>query len=94
MNSNFPLSLCTTLTDSPLLFYQELYRPKSLLETHAENYVKSRKWKDDDASKRAFDREKDVLGTRRMDLRKRKEFLDNAKGLSSKFGHGKHGSFL
>jgi hypothetical protein len=74
--------------------YNELYRPKSLLETHSEDYVKSRKWQDDDASKRSFDREKDVLGTRRMDSRKRKEFLDNAKGLSSKFGHGKHGSFL
>ncbi|CAB4378167.1 unnamed protein product [Rhizophagus irregularis] len=74
--------------------YNELYRPKSLLETHSENYVKSRKWQDDDASKRSFDREKDVLGTRRMDSRKRKEFLDNAKGLGSKFGHGKHGSFL
>ncbi|CAG8650384.1 1452_t:CDS:2 [Funneliformis mosseae] len=74
--------------------YNALYRSKTLVETHAESYVKSRKWKEDDASKRPFDREKDVLGTRRMDLRKRQEFLDNAKGLSSKFGHGKHGSFL
>ncbi|RIA85275.1 hypothetical protein C1645_741698 [Glomus cerebriforme] len=74
--------------------YNEFYRSKSLLETHSESYVKSRKWQDEDASKRPFDREKDVLGTRRMDSRKRKEFLDNAKGLSSKFGHGKHGSFL
>ncbi|CAI2184326.1 13709_t:CDS:2 [Funneliformis geosporum] len=72
--------------------YNSIYRSKTLLETHAESYVKSRKWKEDDASKRPFDREKDVLGTRRMDLRKRQEFLDNAKGLSSKFGHGKHGS--
>jgi len=74
--------------------YNELYRPKSLLETHSESYVKSRKWQDDDVSKRPFDREKDVFGTRRMDSRKRKEFLDSAKGLGSKFGHGKHGSFL
>ncbi|CAG8805404.1 5317_t:CDS:2, partial [Racocetra persica] len=74
--------------------YNELHRPKSLLETHSESYTKSRRWKDDDVSKRPFDREKDVLGSRRMDSRKRKEFIDNAKELSSKFGHGKGGVFL
>ncbi|CAG8827737.1 8558_t:CDS:2, partial [Cetraspora pellucida] len=69
--------------------YNELHRPKSLLETHSEDYNKSRRWKADDVSKRPFDREKDVLGSRRMDSRKRKEFIDNSKELSSKFGHGK-----
>ncbi|KAF0554086.1 hypothetical protein F8M41_019580 [Gigaspora margarita] len=74
--------------------YNEQHRPKSLLESHSEGYTKSRKWKDDDVSKRPFDREKDVLGSRRMDSRKRKEFLENARGLDSKFGHGKGGVFL
>ncbi|CAG8681081.1 9282_t:CDS:2 [Dentiscutata heterogama] len=74
--------------------YNELHRSKSLLETHSEGYTKSRKWKDDDVSQRPFDREKDVLGSRRMDSRKRKEFLENARGLNSKFGHGKGGVFL
>ncbi|CAG8478913.1 7235_t:CDS:2 [Acaulospora morrowiae] len=64
--------------------YNELYRPKSLLEEHAEKYTKSKKWKEDSVSNRPFEREKDVLGARRMDSRKRQEILDNAKELSSK----------
>ncbi|CAG8796557.1 857_t:CDS:2, partial [Dentiscutata erythropus] len=74
--------------------FNEIHRPKSLLEEHSEKYLKSKKWKDDDVRNRPFDREKDVLGPRRMDSRKRQEILDNAKELSSKFYHGKHGSFL
>ncbi|CAG8637155.1 4623_t:CDS:2, partial [Scutellospora calospora] len=63
--------------------YNEQHRSKSLLESHSESYNKSRRWKEDDASKRPFDREKDVLGSRRMDSRKRREFLNNAKELGS-----------
>ncbi|CAG8484469.1 16064_t:CDS:2 [Acaulospora colombiana] len=74
--------------------YNESFRPKTLLEEHSEKYVKSKKWKQDSVSDRPFDREKDVLGARRMDSRKRQEILDNAKELSSKFGHGKSGTFL
>ncbi|RHZ77191.1 hypothetical protein Glove_184g76 [Diversispora epigaea] len=74
--------------------FNEIHRPKSLLEEHSEKYLKSKKWKDDDVRNRPFDREKDVLGPRRMDSRKRQEILENAKELSSKFYHGKHGSFL
>ncbi|CAG8520367.1 2140_t:CDS:2 [Ambispora leptoticha] len=74
--------------------YNEIHRPKSLLEQHSETYVKSKKWEKDDVRQRPFDRDRDVLGARRMDSRKRREILDQAKGLGSKFGHGKGGTFL
>ncbi|KAG9294802.1 hypothetical protein G9A89_008494 [Geosiphon pyriformis] len=74
--------------------YNEKYRPKSLLKQHSETYAKSKKWEQDDVRQRPFDRDRDVLGPRRMNPRKRKEILELASGLGSKFGHGRSGTFL
>ncbi|CAG8463826.1 2629_t:CDS:2 [Ambispora gerdemannii] len=74
--------------------YNAMHRPVSLLEQHSETYVKSKKWEKDDVRQRPFDRDRDVLGPRRMDSRKRREIVDQAKGLGSKFGHGRSGTFL
>ena len=43
---------------------------------------------DDDPSKRAFDREKDMGSDVRIDATKRKELLGKAAGFSSKFSSG------
>ncbi len=73
---------------------QEIHRPRTLLEMHTETYAKSRNWEKDDVSSRPFDRDRDVLGPRRINSRKRKEIMDQARGLTTKFGHGRHGTFL
>ncbi|RUP45276.1 hypothetical protein BC936DRAFT_148378 [Jimgerdemannia flammicorona] len=70
------------------------HRAKSLVDMHKSSYIKSRVWEQEDASKRGFDRERDVVGSRRMDGKKKKEIIDNSRELGTKFGHGRGGSFL
>ncbi|CAG8599251.1 9506_t:CDS:2 [Paraglomus occultum] len=74
--------------------YNAEYRGKSLLDSHTEEYLKSRKWQKEDVSKRPFDRDRDVLGSRRMDAKKRAKIMEEAKGMDSKFTHGRSGAFL
>jgi hypothetical protein len=71
-----------------------------LFDSHANKYVKSKAWqKNDDKehdnpSARPFDREKDVLGGRRIDHRQRDELVKQAMDLGSKFSRGKKSAFL
>jgi len=75
--------------------YNTEKRPMSLMEMHRKNYVKSRTFEEEDASKRPFDREKDLKGgSSRMDYKRKQEMLKRAGELSSKFGSGRSGSFL
>lgn len=72
------------------------------MEAHASKYVKSKAWQKntnddkehDNPSARAFDREKDVLGGRKIDHRQRDELVKQALDLGSKFSRGKKSSFL
>ncbi|KAH6570756.1 hypothetical protein BASA62_004171 [Batrachochytrium salamandrivorans] len=68
--------------------HNAVHRPKSLLQDFTLDYVKSSKFDDDDASKRMFDRDKDVV-SRRIDAKSRKRLLDDAQKLDSKFSSGK-----
>ncbi|KAJ1343909.1 hypothetical protein BSLG_001570 [Batrachochytrium salamandrivorans] len=84
----------TLWTESPgerakrILGSKAVHRPKSLLQDFTLDYVKSSKFDDDDASKRMFDRDKDVV-SRRIDAKSRKRLLDDAQKLDSKFSSGK-----
>lgn len=67
----------------------------SLMDMHRKSYVKSKTYEQEDASKRKFDREKDLKGgSGRMDYKRKQEMLKRAGELSSKFGSGRTGSFL
>ncbi|KAF9992442.1 hypothetical protein BGZ80_003648 [Entomortierella chlamydospora] len=77
--------------------YNAEKRSESLFEAHATKYVKSKAWQqnaEDNPSARPFDREKDVLGGRRIDHRQRDELVKQAMDLGSKFSRGKKSSFL
>ncbi|KAG0337478.1 hypothetical protein BG000_005340 [Podila horticola] len=82
--------------------YNSERRSESLMEAHASKYVKSKAWQKntnddkehDNPSARAFDREKDVLGGRKIDHRQRDELVKQALDLGSKFSRGKKSSFL
>jgi hypothetical protein len=67
-------------------------RPLSLLEMHQQ---KKKKAKDmpEDVTKRAFDREKDLLSHKKVDKKAKKEFLKRSGEFNTKFGYGKS-SFL
>lgn len=70
------------------------------MEAHASKYIKSKAWQKnndkehDNPSARAFDREKDVLGGRKIDHRQRDELVKQSLDLGSKFARGKKSSFL
>ncbi|KAF2436637.1 hypothetical protein EJ08DRAFT_655607 [Tothia fuscella] len=65
--------------------YNEKHRGKSLYEEHQKTNPSE---KEDDPSKRAFDREKDVGGGATINHTKRKELLNNASNFKSKFSGG------
>ncbi|KAJ3025766.1 hypothetical protein HK097_006606, partial [Rhizophlyctis rosea] len=66
----------------------EQHRPASLLDSHVLTYTSDpANLSRDDASKRGFDRDKD-LASRRVDPKARKEMLERAKELGGRFGHG------
>ncbi|KAJ3215640.1 hypothetical protein HDU67_000174 [Dinochytrium kinnereticum] len=68
--------------------HNESLRPKSLMAMHSDQYIKEQKYEEDDASKRRFDRDRD-LGSRRIDSSSRKKLLEQAGELDSKFSHGR-----
>lgn len=70
-------------------------RPLTLLELHQQKKKKSKEPTSDieDVTKRAFDREKDLLGARKMDRKSKKEMLKQSAQFGQKFGYGSS-SFL
>ncbi|KAL5035367.1 hypothetical protein BDV3_005308 [Batrachochytrium dendrobatidis] len=68
--------------------HNAMHRPKTLMQDFTIDYVKSGKFEEDDASKRSFDRDKDIA-SRRIDAKGRKRLLDDAQKLDSKFASGK-----
>ncbi|KAG0326049.1 hypothetical protein BGZ99_010188 [Dissophora globulifera] len=77
--------------------YNAKNRSESLFDAHSTKYVKSKAWQketEDNPSARPFDREKDVLGGRRIDHRQRDELVKQASDLGSKFARGKGNSFM
>lgn len=70
-------------------------RPLTLLELHQQKKKKSKESTSDieDVTKRAFDREKDLLGARKMDRKSKKEMLKQSARFGQKFGYGSS-SFL
>ncbi|KAL7330794.1 hypothetical protein PS15p_205689 [Mucor circinelloides] len=72
-------------------------RPLTLLEMHQQKKKKDRKTNgltaEEDVTKRAFDREKDLVGHKRISKKDKDEFLRKSSELGSKFGYGRS-SFL
>lgn len=68
-------------------------RPLTLLEMHQQKKKKNKDYTVEDVTKRAFDREKDLLGGKKMDRKTKKEMLRQSAQLGEKFGYGKS-SFL
>ncbi|KAF2498528.1 hypothetical protein BU16DRAFT_524630 [Lophium mytilinum] len=68
--------------------HDERHRGKSLFERHQASTTKE---KEDDPSKRAFDREKDVAAGVRLGTKEKKEMLSKAADFGSRF---ERGSFL
>ncbi|KAI8929267.1 hypothetical protein BC831DRAFT_444544 [Entophlyctis helioformis] len=64
--------------------YNAAKRPQSLMQSFAQDYLLSGRFEDDDATKRGFDRDKDLV-SRRVDAKARDKLLNEAKGLDSKF---------
>ncbi|KAI8372846.1 uncharacterized protein BYT42DRAFT_578217 [Radiomyces spectabilis] len=71
--------------------YNKTKRAESLMDMHRKK-AKSSKGKED-VSKRPFDREKDLLGSKPMDRRTKNELLKRSTELGSRFGSGSR-SFL
>ncbi|KAI9710272.1 MAG: hypothetical protein M1820_002766 [Bogoriella megaspora] len=67
--------------------HDEKVRGKSLYEQHSKTVEKDA---DDDPSKRAFDREKDIGGGMKIGRTQRKEMLNRAAGFSSRFSSGSY----
>jgi hypothetical protein len=61
-------------------------RGPSLLEQH--RHIKGAEAEDDDPSKRAFDREKDMGSGGRISSTQKKEMLNKAAGFAGKFSGG------
>ncbi|KAG2182369.1 hypothetical protein INT43_007299 [Umbelopsis isabellina] len=75
--------------------YNSEKRPMSLMEMHRKKYVKSKSFDKEDASKRPFDREKDLKGgSSRMDYKRKSEMLKRASELGTKFGSSGGSSYL
>ena len=70
-----------------LRFKQEKNRNSSLYDEHKKATPKE---KDDDPSKRAFDKEKDIGGGMKIGYAKRKELLSRAADFSSRFAKGNY----
>ncbi|GAA5805905.1 hypothetical protein HPULCUR_011431 [Helicostylum pulchrum] len=75
--------------------YNSQTRPLTLLELHQQKKKKSKVPTTDieDVTKRAFDREKDLLGARKMDRKSKNELLKQSAQFGEKFGYGSS-SFL
>ncbi|RCH92762.1 hypothetical protein CU098_009015 [Rhizopus stolonifer] len=74
--------------------YNMQTRPMTLLEMHKQNRKKAKNLSAvEDVTKRAFDREKDLLGGKRLDKKQKNQLFQSSSDLGSKFGYGKS-SFL
>ncbi|GJE97999.1 DUF3752 domain-containing protein [Phanerochaete sordida] len=70
-------------------------RGAALLDQHSDRTAKTEKKKDGDEPPAFWDRDRDMaLGGRLMDDSTRNKFINDARGLSDRFGSGKSGSFL
>ena len=80
-------------------FYTDVYvqrkaRGAALVEQHTEKSEKSKKG-EDDGPPAIWDHGRDMaLSGRLMDDKTRDKFIQDARGLSDRFGSGKGGSFL
>jgi hypothetical protein len=63
-------------------------RPLTLLEMHQQKKKKKGITAEEDVTKRAFDREKDLLGHKRLDHKQKKEMFQKSSELGQKFGYG------
>ena len=63
------------------------HRNKSLYEEHKGSKARI---EEDDPSKRAFDREKDIAGGRKINHQQKKEMLSRAADFGSRFSSGKY----
>lgn len=74
--------------------YNSSNRAESLMDSYSKSSAAAQKMKQqqDDISSRPFDRDRD-MGRPTVDAKKRKEIIDNAKELNTRFGHGSK-SFL
>jgi len=70
-----------------LTIQQEKARGKSLYEQHQKSTTRE---KDDDPSSRGFDYEKDMGNGMKIDNAKRKQMMNHAAGLGSKFSSGSY----
>ncbi|KAI9487080.1 MAG: hypothetical protein EXX96DRAFT_471747 [Benjaminiella poitrasii] len=68
--------------------YNKQSRPMSLLEMHQLKKKKSAPTSADDVTKRPFDREKDLLGSKKLDRRQKKELFKQSSQLTQNFGYG------
>ncbi|KAI8078876.1 uncharacterized protein BX664DRAFT_342934 [Halteromyces radiatus] len=69
-------------------------RPLSLLELHRMNKTSSKRKAEDDPTKRPFDREKDLMGTRKMSKKQKAELLEKSSEWSDRFSSNRGSSFL
>ncbi|TPX65220.1 hypothetical protein SpCBS45565_g05340 [Spizellomyces sp. 'palustris'] len=70
-------------------YHNEKHRGKALMDQHMSTYIHNGRLDEEDVSKRKFDREQDMGGSRRIDAKSRQEMLDQARKLDTKFGHGR-----
>ncbi|KAJ3023703.1 hypothetical protein HKX48_001593 [Thoreauomyces humboldtii] len=64
------------------------HRGTALMDKHMTTYVRDGKIDDTDVSKRRFDRDTDMGGSRKVDNKSRQDMLDKARKLDTKFSHG------
>lgn len=64
-------------------------RGPSLIDSFTRDYAGSKAMNDDDASKRGFDRDKDLVA-RRVDPKLRSKMIDESRQLDSRFGKGRY----
>lgn len=71
--------------------YNAKYRSTSLYVEHAKSYKSGvAKEKEDDPSKRAFDKEKDIRGGIKLGHGQKRELLNRAADFGSRFAGGKY----
>ncbi|KAJ3169022.1 hypothetical protein HDU87_000896 [Geranomyces variabilis] len=68
--------------------HNETHRGGALLEKHMKTALKDRKFDAEDVSKRPFDRDRDMGGSRKIDTKSRQQMVEQARKLDTKFGHG------
>ncbi|KAJ3167853.1 hypothetical protein HDU88_001800 [Geranomyces variabilis] len=68
--------------------HNETHRGGALMDKHMKTALKERKFDAEDVSKRPFDRDRDMGGSRKIDTKSRQQMVEQARKLDSKFGHG------